>query len=179
MNVGWWRLSGCRYALCMLSCEWSDWGNGFWWGITNKWCWLTVFDWTLKWYLKADSVFQLNNRHSVVDPQCSTTLQHQFCFTVFIFFYCTRFSHSLILYYTLFERCAWQWWCHLNFFFLICVFGEDDGTPLQYWMEEPGRLQSMGSRRVRHDWATSLWLFTFMHWRRKWQPTPVFLPGEF
>ena len=29
-----------------------------------------------------------------------------------------------------------------------------------------------------HDWATSLPLFTFMHWRRKWQPTPVFLPGE-
>ena len=45
-------------------------------------------------------------------------------------------------------------------------------------MEEPGRLQSMGSLRVRHDWATSLSLFTFMHWRRKWQPTPVFLPGE-
>ena len=46
------------------------------------------------------------------------------------------------------------------------------------WMEEPGRLQSMGSLRVRHDWATSLSLFTFMHWGRKWQPTPVFLPGE-
>ena len=46
------------------------------------------------------------------------------------------------------------------------------------WMEEPGRLQSMGSGRVRHDWATSLSLFTFMHWRRKCQPTPVFLPGE-
>ena len=46
------------------------------------------------------------------------------------------------------------------------------------WMEEPGRLQSMGSLRVRHDWATSLSFFTFMHWRRKWQPTPVFLPGE-
>ena len=46
------------------------------------------------------------------------------------------------------------------------------------WTEEPGRLQSMGSRRVRHDWVTSLSLFTFMHWRRKWQPTPVFLPGE-
>ena len=40
------------------------------------------------------------------------------------------------------------------------------------WMEGPGRLQSMGSL------ATSLSLFTFMHWRRKWQPTPVFLPGE-
>ena len=46
------------------------------------------------------------------------------------------------------------------------------------WMEEPGRLQSMGSLRVGHDWATSLWLFTFMHWRRKWQRTPGFLPGE-
>ena len=45
-------------------------------------------------------------------------------------------------------------------------------------MEEPGGLQSMGLLRVRHDWATSLSLFTFMHWRRKWQPTPVFLPGE-
>ena len=45
-------------------------------------------------------------------------------------------------------------------------------------MEDPGRLQSMGSLRVRHDWVTSLSLFTFMHWRRKWQPTPVFLPGE-
>ena len=66
------------------------------------------------------------------------------------------------------------------------AFGEGDGTPLQYscldnpWTEEPGRLQSMGSRRVGHDWTTSLSLslFTFMHWRRKWQPTPVFLPGE-
>ena len=46
------------------------------------------------------------------------------------------------------------------------------------WTKEPGRLQPMGSLRVRHDGATSLSLFTFMHWRRKWQPTPVFLPGE-
>ena len=46
------------------------------------------------------------------------------------------------------------------------------------WTEEPGRLQSMGLLRVGHDWVTSLSLFTFMHWRRKWQPTPVFLPGE-
>ena len=46
------------------------------------------------------------------------------------------------------------------------------------WTEEPGRLQSMGSLRVGHDWVTSLSLFTFMHWKRKWQPTPVFLPGE-
>ena len=46
------------------------------------------------------------------------------------------------------------------------------------WTEEPGRLQSMVLLRIWHDWATSLSLFTFMHWRRKWQPTPVFLPGE-
>ena len=46
------------------------------------------------------------------------------------------------------------------------------------WTEEPGRLQSMGWLRVGHKWAISLSLFTFMHGRRKWQPTPVFLPGE-
>ena len=46
------------------------------------------------------------------------------------------------------------------------------------WTEEPARLQSMGLLRVRHNLVTSLSPFTFMHWRRKWQPTPVFLPGE-
>ena len=46
------------------------------------------------------------------------------------------------------------------------------------WMEEPGGLQRMGSARVEHYQETSLSLFTFMHWRKKWQPTPVFLPGE-
>ena len=46
------------------------------------------------------------------------------------------------------------------------------------WTEEPGGLQSMGSLGVRHDRASSLSLFTLIPWRRKWQPTPVFLPGE-
>ena len=48
------------------------------------------------------------------------------------------------------------------------------------WTEEPGRLQSMGLQRVGHDWATSLSLFTFMNWRRKWQPARVLawrIPG--
>ena len=65
------------------------------------------------------------------------------------------------------------------------MFGEGNGTPLQYsfawkipWTEEPGRLQSMELLRVWHDWVTSLSLFTIGRWRRKWQPTPVFLPGE-
>ena len=70
------------------------------------------------------------------------------------------------------------------FNFITQISNKANGTPLQYsclensWTEEPGRLQSMGSLRVRNDWATSLSLFTFMHWRRKWQPTPVFLLGE-
>ena len=42
--------------------------------------------------------------------------------------------------------------------------------------EEPGRLQSMGVTKSRI--RLSDFTFTFMHWRRKWQPTPVFLPGE-
>ena len=70
------------------------------------------------------------------------------------------------------------------FFETHCLRGEGDGTHSSAlawktpWMEEPDGLQSMESRRVGHDRATSLSLFTFMHWRRKWQPTPVFLPGE-
>ena len=64
------------------------------------------------------------------------------------------------------------------------VLGEGNSTPLQYsclenpWTEEPGGLRSMTSLRVGHDWAISLLLFIFTHWRRKWQPAPVFLPGE-
>ena len=46
------------------------------------------------------------------------------------------------------------------------------------WTEGPAGLQSMGSLGVGHDRATSLYFFTFMHWRRKWQPTPVFLSRE-
>ena len=74
------------------------------------------------------------------------------------------------------------------------------------WMEEPGRLQSMGLQRVGHDWATSLffhcslglprwlsgkesacqcrrsefnpWVRKIL-WRRKWQPTQVYLPEKF
>ena len=67
---------------------------------------------------------------------------------------------------------------------LVLHAGEGNGTHSSTlawkipWTEEPGGLQSMGSLRVRHNWATSLSLFTFMHWSRKWQPTPVFLPGE-
>ena len=39
--------------------------------------------------------------------------------------------------------------------------GEGSGYPLQYsclgnsWTEEPGELESLGSQRVRHNWATN------------------------
>ena len=45
------------------------------------------------------------------------------------------------------------------------------------WTEEHGALQSMGSLRVGQDF-TFTFTFHFHAWRRKWQPTPVFLPGE-
>ena len=75
-----------------------------------------------------------------------------------------------------------------------------------WWRGRPGVLQFMGSQRVGHDWATELnwtegppvgfpgdsgkesafqcrrcgldpWLRK-IPWRRKWQPTPLFLPGK-
>ena len=62
--------------------------------------------------------------------------------------------------------------------------GEDTGTPLQYsGLENPmdggawkAAVHGVAEGRTR----LSNFTFTFhvMHWRRKWQPTPVFLPGE-
>ena len=46
------------------------------------------------------------------------------------------------------------------------------------WIEEPGRLQSMGLQRVRCDWATSVSFYSSF-WRRKWWPIPILLPGEY
>ena len=60
--------------------------------------------------------------------------------------------------------------------------GEGDGTPLRYsCLENPmdggawwAAVHGVAKSRTR----LSDFTFTFMHWRRKWQPTPVFLPGE-
>ena len=68
------------------------------------------------------------------------------------------------------------------------------------WTEEPGKLKSIESPTVRHNWATNTFTFIFLGgseiknpsakrlrfdpwvrkipWRRKCQSTPVFLPGE-
>ena len=91
-------------------------------------------------------------------------------------------------------KCILKWSLPLFFgnIYVCCFLAGDKGSWVEKamaphsstlawkipWMEEPGGLQFMRSQRVRCDSATSLSLFTFMHWRRKWQPTPVFLPGE-
>ena len=58
--------------------------------------------------------------------------------------------------------------------------GEGDGTPLQHsCLENP---MDRGARWAAVHWVAKSQIrlsdFTLMHWRRKWQPTPVFLPGE-
>ena len=58
--------------------------------------------------------------------------------------------------------------------------GEGDGTPLQYsCLENPvdGGAWKAAVHGVARSW-TRLSDFPFTHWRRKWQLTPVFLPGE-
>ena len=70
-------------------------------------------------------------------------------------------------------------YCQINFEVLKAVAPHSSTLAWKIpWMEEPGGPQSMGSLRVGQDSATSLSLFTFLHWRRQWQPTPAFLPRE-
>ena len=62
--------------------------------------------------------------------------------------------------------------------------GEGNGNPLQYsCLKNPMDRGAWwaavhGVAKSRDDWATSLLFFTFLQRRRKWQPTPIFLPGE-
>ena len=62
--------------------------------------------------------------------------------------------------------------------YLYFSAGEGNGTPVLLPGKSHGRRSLVGCSPWGCNWATSLSLFTFMHWRRKWQPTPVFLPGE-
>ena len=58
--------------------------------------------------------------------------------------------------------------------------GEGNGIPLQYsCLENPmdRGVWWAAVHGVTKSW-TQLRDFTFTHWRRNWQPTPVFLPGE-
>ena len=68
--------------------------------------------------------------------------------------------------------------------YLPWIFFEGDGTPLQYsCLENPMDRGAWwaavhGVAEGRTQLSDLLSLFTFMHWRREWQPTPVFWPGE-
>ena len=61
---------------------------------------------------------------------------------------------------------------------------EGNGTPLQYsCLENPmdggaGLATVHGVAKSRTRLSNFTFTFHFLHWRRKWQPTPVFLPGE-
>ena len=77
-----------------------------------------------------------------------------------------------------------------SFFFFFLTFGycqgllagEGNGTPLQYsCLENPmdrGPWKAAVHGVAEGRTQLSDFTFTFMHWRRKWQPTPVFLPRE-
>ena len=69
------------------------------------------------------------------------------------------------------------------------VAGEGHGTPLQYsclenpmdggaWWAAVHGVAKSWKRLSNFIFTFHISLFTCMHWRRKWQPTPVFLPGE-
>ena len=66
----------------------------------------------------------------------------------------------------------------------LYLFREDNGSPVQYsCLENPMDLRAWqaavhGVTHEEQDMTERLSLVTLMHWRRKWQPTPVFLPGE-
>ena len=73
------------------------------------------------------------------------------------------------------------------FFFLfiraiLVSMGEGNGTPLQYsCLENPmdrGAWQAAVHGVTKSRTRLSDLTFIFLHWGRKWQPTPVFLPGE-
>ena len=73
-------------------------------------------------------------------------------------------------------------YCWLHGYLFVKTSGEGNGTPLQYSCLE--NLMDGGAwwAAVHGVAKSQTWLsnftFTFMHWRGRWQPTPVFLPGE-
>ena len=67
---------------------------------------------------------------------------------------------------------------------LVILHGEGNGTSLQYsCLENPMEggawwAAVYGVAKSRTRLSDFTFTFPFMHWKRKWQPTPVFLPGE-
>ena len=103
-----------------------------------------------------------------------------FCFCFFVFWYET-FGASLVAQRVKRLPTMWETW--------VRSLGREDplekemathsSTPAWKtpWMEEPGRLQSMESQRVGHDWATSLSLWDFYQILELWKIIMVALNG--
>ena len=93
----------------------------------------------------------------------------------FLFFLSS--PHILDYFYPLLEDRAWiSHFCSSSAYFRLWQVTQAEKVMAPHsstlawkipWTEGPGGLQSMGSLEVRHDWVTSLSLFTFMHWKRK------------
>ena len=152
-------------------------GGGFGVGFPNKqprW-----FELWSKWSGSQYKVFttdllekgkkKLGNSFPCSSPTRTNAI-HQIAY-IFWRMFGTIYSIQIVLH----AKIKWDW---------ICLLVEKAMAPHSSalaWKipgtEEPGGLQSMGSLRAGHDWVTSLSLLTFMRWWRKWQPTPVFLPG--
>ena len=112
-----------------------------------------------------------------------TSSSHSLCFACFFFFlvYVLLFCFCYIFTYP-FIFIQLKQYCFSALFFLFFPLSLLEKAMAPHsntlawkipWMEMPGGLHPWG-----RDWATSLSLFPFMLWRRKWQPTPVFLPGD-
>ena len=79
---------------------------------------------------------------------------------------------------------VWWYLTIVSICIALMMCGEGNGTPLQYsCLENPmdggawwAAVHGVAKSQTRLSDFT--FLFTFMHWRRKWQPAPVFLPGE-
>ena len=65
-----------------------------------------------------------------------------------------------------------------NIEYMPYLFGEGNGTPLQYSCPPMDRGALWAAAHGVAKSRTQLSNFTFTHWRRKWQPTSVLLPGE-
>ena len=131
-------------------------------------CQLTNFWWYMDWFICIVLLMPLG-RHS--DPTCILILRHHGSCEA------TWLTRRLLGKHRVRAKNSRYFWGQLYSEKAMATHSSTLAWKIP-WTEEPGRLQSTESRRVGYDWVTSLSLFTSMHWRRKWQPTPVFLPGE-
>ena len=119
----------------------------------------------------GQSVWGRMSKHSAQIQNCSVIIW----FSVFLVnaFLCPS-KYYLCVFWLWSLGCIWPK-LHHSWYLFTYVYDRR-----RQWHPTPGVWWAAiyGVTRVGHDWATSLSLFTFMHWRRKWQPTPVFLPGE-